>query len=310
MITSRLLLRAGALVSAAVFAVVAVAVGTATGAAAADRPPAPGLQPRADHAGVHSKVVKAAVTGQPGDFTQSFLCTGVGSAECFGAGAATPEVMHLVDTEYLLTYPGNAFVLYFQSNGDLVEYYGPGRQILWSSHTAGRGVVLRLQPDGNVVIYDARGKGVWQTHTAGTGANRFGLAPNGDLGAWKNASSNNTSGNEVWSNHVSKANPGSRVWSSTYDFDDSNPYEAVMQGDGNFVLYNFSRTTKALWSSRTAGHAGATLVTQPDGNAVIYFKGKAIWSTKTRSTTPVYFEVSDREVDLVNEKGSYLWHRP
>jgi hypothetical protein len=53
----------------------------------------------------------------------------------------------------------------------------------------------------------------------------------------------------------------------------------VMQGDGNFVLYNGGQ---ALWASGTHGRPGASLAVQDDGNVVIYAPGpRAVWSTGT-----------------------------
>jgi hypothetical protein len=53
----------------------------------------------------------------------------------------------------------------------------------------------------------------------------------------------------------------------------------VMQGDGNFVLYN---GTRAVWASGTAGRAGAVLAVQDDGNVVIYAPGpRPVWATRT-----------------------------
>jgi hypothetical protein len=55
---------------------------------------------------------------------------------------------------------------------------------------------------------------------------------------------------------------------------------AIMQGDGNFVIYSTSGA--ALWASNTAGNNGASLSVQDDGNVVIYStSGAALWSTGT-----------------------------
>lgn len=54
--------------------------------------------------------------------------------------------------------------------------------------------------------------------------------------------------------------------------------EALMQTDGNFVLYDY--TPMPLWSSNTAGYPGSYLVLQNDGNLVIY-KPIAVWATGT-----------------------------
>jgi hypothetical protein len=57
-------------------------------------------------------------------------------------------------------------------------------------------------------------------------------------------------------------------------------YDAEMQEDGNFVIYDAARN--ALWASGTDGHPGAYLVLQNDGNLVIYdTNDAAIWSSNT-----------------------------
>lgn len=53
---------------------------------------------------------------------------------------------------------------------------------------------------------------------------------------------------------------------------------AVMQGDGNFVLYKAS-TGAAVWETNTDGHAGAFLNAQSDGNLVVYSASNSpLWS--------------------------------
>ncbi|WP_158619331.1 hypothetical protein [Corallococcus sp. AB011P] len=55
---------------------------------------------------------------------------------------------------------------------------------------------------------------------------------------------------------------------------------AVMQGDGNFVIY--TAAPRALWHSNTYGYNGAYLSVQNDGNVVIRTsRGGAIWNTQT-----------------------------
>lgn len=54
-------------------------------------------------------------------------------------------------------------------------------------------------------------------------------------------------------------------------------WHAIMQGDGNFVVYRQDATT--MWSSGTAGDNGAVLVLQDDGNLVIRDQtGNALWA--------------------------------
>lgn len=55
-------------------------------------------------------------------------------------------------------------------------------------------------------------------------------------------------------------------------------YTAIMQTDGNFVLYNASNIP--LWATGTSG-SNNTLSMQPDGNIVVYHAGSAIWASGT-----------------------------
>jgi len=55
---------------------------------------------------------------------------------------------------------------------------------------------------------------------------------------------------------------------------------AIMQSDGNFVIY--APNGPAFWATGTNGSPGATLLLQNDGNVVIYRPdGQAIWATGT-----------------------------
>ena len=53
---------------------------------------------------------------------------------------------------------------------------------------------------------------------------------------------------------------------------------AVMQGDGNLVLYGYDN--RAVWASGVTGVLGSILVMQDDGNLVTY-GSQPIWATGT-----------------------------
>jgi len=54
--------------------------------------------------------------------------------------------------------------------------------------------------------------------------------------------------------------------------------QAVMQYDGNFVIYGYY---DPLWASHTDGRPGAYLALQNDGNAVIYQPNVPVWASDT-----------------------------
>jgi hypothetical protein len=120
---------------------------------------------------------------------------------------------------------------------------------------------LTLQPDGNLVLAE-RGTPVWSAMTQGTYA-----------GIKKDAG---------------------KALVATQGY---NNFNAMMQPDGNFVLYatvakdnktlgaGAAGTTQALWNTGTSGNGGSRLVLQDDRNLVVYdASNKAVWSSGTVTT--------------------------
>jgi hypothetical protein len=95
--------------------------------------------------------------------------------------------------------------------------------------------------------------------------------------------------------------PGQSMWSGP------NGYWAVMQGDGNFVIYD-SSTGHALWSSGTSA-GGSHIVMQGDGNLVIYSPGgTAEWSSGTFGNWGVYASMQgDSNFVLYGPSARALW---
>jgi CHAP domain len=58
-------------------------------------------------------------------------------------------------------------------------------------------------------------------------------------------------------------------------------YQAILQSDGNFVVYG---PAGAMWSTGTWGTSGGELALQPDGNLVLYGSSGALWSSDTWQT--------------------------
>lgn len=76
--------------------------------------------------------------------------------------------------------------------------------------------------------------------------------------------------------------------------------------DGNLVLYGPAR--KALWSTRTAGKAVTAAVMQSDGNFVLYNNSQAVWHTHTADhggARLVVLETGD--VVIKGPRGKILW---
>ena len=56
-------------------------------------------------------------------------------------------------------------------------------------------------------------------------------------------------------------------------------FELILQSDGNLVIYNSSG--RALWATNTDIHNPTQAVMQTDGNFVVYSGGHALWATGT-----------------------------
>ena len=69
----------------------------------------------------------------------------------------------------------------------------------------------------------------------------------------------------------------SAVWASNTG--GTNAGQALLQADGNFVVYDAQGT--GLWASATSGNPNARLVLQNDGNGVVYRSdGLPIWGMR------------------------------
>jgi len=85
-------------------------------------------------------------------------------------------------------------------------------------------------------------------------------------------------------------------------------YGLLQQTDGNLVFY---QGKKALWSSVTAGHPGASTAMQPDGNLVVYGKDKkALWQSDTARHPGAALAVQDDgNLVIYGKDKKALWSR-
>ncbi len=99
---------------------------------------------------------------------------------------------------------------------------------------------------------------------------------------------------------------------------DNGKYFAILQGDGNFVVYsskNFNRRGKdfPIWSSRTnkKGVAPRRLVMQTDGNLVLYDKNNSPqWNSRTNGRGKGPFKAimqDDGNLVIYQANGKHTW---
>jgi hypothetical protein len=173
-----------------------------------------------------------------------------------------------------LTSSNGRYQMLFQSDGNLVVYAAGGR-VVWASSSYAPGGAFVAQSDGNLVIYSASGAPVWASRTA-SAASTLVMQDDGNLVDYSA-----TAGAAVWSTGGDRTDllPTNRALGTAQVLTSLNgQYQAIMQGDGNFVVYRVGGVP--VFATRTAG-PGAQLVMQADGNVVIYSAGTPLWATRT-----------------------------
>lgn len=93
---------------------------------------------------------------------------------------------------------------------------------------------------------------------------------------------------------------------SSYD----NRFHLVMQSDGNLVLYQGlqGQSMTALWSSGTWGTSGNRAIMQDDGNFVLYdSSNNALWSSGTWDNPGAYLAVQNDGNVVVYDNSTPLW---
>ena len=79
----------------------------------------------------------------------------------------------LLRNQYLES-PNRKYRCYFQGDGNLVLRRTSDMKSLWSSRSHGRGGArLKMQRDGNLVIYTSSNSAIWSTKTHRSGAKKF-----------------------------------------------------------------------------------------------------------------------------------------
>ena len=83
-------------------------------------------------------------------------------------------------------------------------------------------------------------------------------------------------------------------------------YELIMQTDGNLVVYDLRNGRSPMWASDTAGASSTRAVMQGDGNFVVYTGDQAIWASETDGHEGAYVRLQD-DGNLVVYWQQPLW---
>lgn len=183
--------------------------------------------------------------------------------------------------------------LRMQRDGNLVLYDFAARAA-WATGTWGKpGYFATLQPDGNFVLYDRSDAALWSTGTFGTNADHVALQNDGNLVVY-------TASDEAlwWSGTVLPGPSETRflrrdqALTTGQNLTSRNGFvDLRLQNDGNLVLYSGSR---ALWASNTYGRSSYLATVQPDGNFVLYDRNDVpSWASGTLYSGETYLAVQN-----------------
>lgn len=200
--------------------------------------------------------------------------------------------------------PNGRYRLVMQPDGNLVLYAKGSSKGLWSSRTTGakKGAFATMQTDGNFVVYSATGKAVFYTATSKPGS-FLSVQDDGNLVVYSK------SFDALWDRYSGLDNllrPGEMLRPGQLRRSTDRRYRLEMQRDGNLVLY---KSSKALWSTKTTGaKKGAFALMQDDGNFVVYnAANKPVWHSRTATPGSFLAVQNDGNVVIYTKSFKALW---
>lgn len=175
--------------------------------------------------------------------------------------------------------PSSVFVM--QSDGNAVVY-APGPSAVFSTSTGGNpGAFIVLQSDNNLVVYSSGGTALWSAATGRITPPPPPAPTTNTLGAGGTLAA------------------GQQL--------DAAGYRALMQTDGNFVVYDAANRPR--YQTGTGGHPGSRFVLQTDGNGVVYSpSNQALFATGTSGNPNSRMEMQgDGNLVTYNSANQATW---
>jgi hypothetical protein len=215
--------------------------------------------------------------------------------------------------------PGQAItdgnqLLIMQGDGNFVDYIASSGFAEWDSGTSVPGSFVSMQTAGNLVIYSPTGTALWTSLTDPSIGDRLVVGPiiftPGNIPLWSGGFG--APGGGVLSGYLENSLlPGQALYPNQGLISANGRYEAVLQEQGNFVLYDLT-AGRALWSTPVLNTNQTILAMQTDGNLVEYSTSgptQAFWYTGTNSASPVRLVLqNDGNLVLYNwDAGEAIW---
>ena len=191
-----------------------------------------------------------------------------------------------------LESPDGHFELEMQTTGNLVEVEPSGGRTFWQSGTSGAGNYATVQANGELVVDSSDGETLWSNNVTTSGCAALNVLDDGNVEVDGPSSA-------VWSTgNVTNVFDGEELLGGQTIFSPNEAFELIMESTGDLALYNSSGTQ--IWDTGTGGNPGAFAVMQSDGNLVVYsnqVNGHSLWASNT-GTSPS---------STVGNPGAQLW---
>jgi hypothetical protein len=202
------------------------------------------------------------------------------------------------------------YVAVSRCNLGISEYFADGTStITWHAvpRNSATGCHLLLHAnDGNLVLYNAAGHGIWSTDTAGTGThNRLIMRDDGNLALYNDA------GAPVWTSAVGVVRTPRAMGAGQSLLRGQSLVNGatrlILRTDGNLAVY---RSGIAKWSTRTAGRGAVRLLLATTGELVLLTQaGHIVWSSHRNVGTgsPHLTALASGDVRVTDEYGNAVW---
>ena len=191
--------------------------------------------------------------------------------------------------------PNRRFELILNGLGNLYIYDTAENRITWQTNTGisynynTDSFSLTLKNDGTLALYQTHryahsGYEIWNANSAtGATSNNYSLRLANDGELYVYSADRKQSLFSTKSEITCTASANTCLRSSQCLTSPNRNYRAIMQCDGNFVVYNRKDGKDTpIWDTKSAGNGGAFLALQQDGNLVLYnSSNKPLWSSGT-----------------------------
>lgn len=224
-------------------------------------------------------------------------------------GTDTLKTNQYINPGQYIESANTKYILIMQGDGNLVEY-GDGQRVIWNSRTGGNpGAFAVFQWDGNLVVYSANWRPLWASGVR-YNANNFVLQTDGNLVTYQGYAPRWASGYSAPDGLNYKGTdyltPGQFLNKNEYLRSSDKRYSLILKADGDLVAYGPGY--HEVWSSGTAGRAGAYFYVQTDGNLVIYDSAyHPIWATTSKANPGRFYMQSDGNVVQYRSDWHPLW---